>query len=91
MHTPHIIANMFKTNSVKITLPEVTYQKLLKFAEHIDAISETGNAKPADAAKRAFRLVLNFYSNEKFQKCLEEEGLDTLGYMQRCINRGIEV
>ena len=32
--------------------------------------------------------MLRVFFFERFQKCLEGEGLDTLAYVQMCINRG---
>lgn len=51
-------------------------------------VTDTGNPKVASAVKKVFRTIVRYYSTEKFQKCLEEEGLGTLAHVQRCIKRG---
>ena len=82
--------NGLMSKSVKISFPDTTYDKTLKFAEHIDCVSRTENPQPSDAIRKVFRTILGYYSDERFQKCLEEEGLDTLAYVQRCIKRGMK-
>ncbi len=78
------------SKSVKISLPDTTYNKTLQFAEHIDCVSQSENPQPSYAVRKVFRTILGYYNDEKFQKCLEEEGLDTLAYIQRCINKGMK-
>ena len=75
---------------VKISLPNTTYDKTLKFAEHLDCVSNAENPLPASVVRKVYRTILRYYTDETFQKCLEEEGLDTLAYVQRCINRGMK-
>ncbi len=33
------------------------------------------------------RVVLNFYSDDAFQECLEIEGIDTLAFIQKCVRK----
>jgi len=78
------------SRSVKISFPDTTYDKTIKFAEHIDCVSRTENPQPSDAARKAFRIILRYYGDDKFQECLEKEGIDTLAFIQKCVNRGIK-
>lgn len=48
---------------------------------------ESENPQPSDGVRIIFRTVLRYDTNEQFQKCLKEEGLDTLAYIQKCINK----
>ena len=75
---------------VKISLPNPTYNKTLKFAEHLDCVSRSENPQPSDAIRKVFRTILKYYYDEKFQECLEEEGINALAYVERCINRGMK-
>ncbi len=75
------------SKSVKISFPNTTYDKTLKFAEHLDCVSQSENPLPSYAVRKVFRTILGYYSDERFQKCLEAEGLDTLAYVQRCVNK----
>ena len=76
--------------SIQITLSPQTHRRVRDYAKHIGAVSATGNVKVATAVKKTLRLILTFYSDEEFQKCLAEEGIDTLAYIQRCVRRGMK-
>ncbi len=78
------------SKSVKISFPNTTDDKTLKFAEHLDCVSQSENPLPSYAIRKVFRTILGYYSDERFQKCLEAEGLDTLAYVQRCVNKGMK-
>ena len=72
---------------VQISLPLTTHTKIIKLAKDIDCISETENPKAASAVAKTMRVVLNFYSDEQFQECLEDEGIDALAFKQKCIRQ----
>lgn len=78
------------SKSVKISFPDTTYDKTLKFAEHIDCVSRTENPQPSDAIRKVFRKILGYYNDERFQKCLEAEGINALAYVEKCINKGMK-
>lgn len=80
---------MAKSNLIRISLPDTTYDNTLKFAKHIDCVSNSGNPLASSAVKKIVRTVLNFYGDDKFQQCLEIEGIDALAYVQRCLNKGM--
>lgn len=82
--------SMKKSIAIQIKVPPTTHDKLMHFAKDVDCISETGKIKAASAVTKSLRTILNFYGNERFQKCLEEEGLNALAYVERCINRGMK-
>ena len=75
------------TIPVHVSLPTTTHKKVINFAQHIDCISETGNPKAASAVKRTLSVVLNFYNDDTFQKCLENEGIDTLAFIQKSVRK----
>lgn len=81
---------MQHSNSIRLSIPKTTYQKILHFAEHIDCISETGNPQPSNAVRKACRVILNFHSDEQFQECLQKDGGDTLSFIQKCVRKGMQ-
>lgn len=81
---------MSKTIPVQITLPQNTHAKILSLAKDVDCISTTGKPKAASTVTKALRFILQFYSDEPFQKCLVEEGMDPFAYIQRCVRKGMK-
>lgn len=79
-----------KMRAVRISLPPVTHRRLLEFAEHIDCVSWTGRPMAAPAVRKVLRVVLKFYDNDDFQKCLEIEGIDALAFIEKCVKRGMK-
>ena len=81
---------MSYTKRSQLSVPESTHNKLVNLAEHIDCLSETGEPKPTGVLHKAVRLLLGYYSDDKFQKCLDREGgIDTFAYIRKCINNGM--
>ncbi|MCG9134464.1 hypothetical protein J5I95_22595 [Candidatus Poribacteria bacterium] len=78
---------MPKSNLVRISLPDTTYKNTIKFAEHIDCVSNTDNPQPANAIRKVVRTVLNFYRDDNFQQCLENEGIDALAFIQKSVRK----
>ena len=78
-----------KPKSVQFSIPPTTYNKLLQFAKHIHCDSETGRPKAASAVKQVLRTVLNFYSDQDFLEKLDQEGGDTLSFIQKCVRKEI--
>lgn len=78
---------MAKSNLIRISLPDTTYKNTLKFAEHIDCVSNSENPQPSDAVRKVFRTVLNFFGDDKFQQCLENEGIDALAFIQKSVRK----
>lgn len=76
--------------SVRISFPSNTYRHVLEFAKHIDCVSCTGKPIASEAVRKVFRVILKFYDDPDFQKCLEIEGLDALAFIQRCVKRGMK-
>lgn len=81
---------MQKYNAIRFSLPHTTYNNTRKFAQHIDCVTDTGNPKAATAVKKVFRTILNLYTDDTFQQCLENEGIDTLAYIQKCVKKGMK-
>lgn len=51
---------------------------------------QTENPQPSATVRKVFKTVLRYYIGKQFQKCLKEEGLDTLAYIGKCINKGMK-
>lgn len=81
---------MKKTISVQLALAPNTHKRIIDFAKHIDCVSRTGNPKAATAVKKTLRVILTFYTDYDFQECLENEGIDTLAFIQKCVKKGIQ-
>ena len=79
-----------KMRAVRISLHPVTHRRLLAFAEHIDCVSWSGRPMAAAAVRKVLRVVLKFYNDDAFQKCLEIEGIDALAFIERCVKRGMK-
>jgi len=75
---------------VQLSLAPNTHGKVVHFAEHINCVSGTGNPKVASAVNQTLRVILNLYGDENFQRCLENEGIDALAYIQKCVKRGMK-
>ena len=84
------VLNMKKTIPIQISLTPNTHSKVVHLAKNVDCVSATGNLKAASVVAKTLRLILNFYGDEQFQTCLENEGMDTLAYIQRCIKKGMK-
>ena len=81
---------MAKSNSIHVSLPNYAYDRTLKLAEHLKCVSNTGNPKAASVVTKAYHVVLGFYGDEHFQECLENEGIDALAFIQKCVNKGMK-
>lgn len=85
---------MAKSNSIRISFPNTIYAKTLKFAEHIDCVSQTENPQASNAIRKVLRTILNYYGDEQIQECLENEGIDTLSFIhsfiQKCVRKGMK-
>ena len=77
-------------NSIRFSIPNITYNNTRDFAEHLGCVSDTGNPKAARVVKQVFTTILKYYENERFQECLEEEGINALAYVEKCINKGMK-
>ena len=78
---------MSKTIPIQIKIPTATHNRVIELAKHVDCISNTGNPKAATAVTKTLRVVLNFYNDDTFQKCLENEGIDTLAFIQKSVRK----
>ena len=81
---------MKKTIPVQISLTPNTHSRIINFAKNVDCVSISGNPKAASAVTKAMRVILNFYGDDTFQKCLEEEGIDALAFIQKCVKKGMK-
>jgi len=77
-------------HSVRISLHPVTYRRLLEFSEHIDCVRWTGEPSASQAVCKVLRVVLKFYNDDDFQRCLEIEDMDTLAFIERCVQSGMK-
>lgn len=75
---------------VQISLPKNSHNRLMQFAKHIGCVSGTGKPKAASTILRTLRTVMEFYSNETFLKKIDEEGIDTLAFIQKCVKKEIK-
>ena len=76
--------------SILISIPPETHKTLIELAKNVRCVSETGNPKAATTVAKTVRVVLNFYSDEHFQECLEDEGIDTLAFIQKCVRKNMK-
>ena len=81
---------MAKSNSIHVSLPNYAYDRTLKLAKHLKCISNTGNPKAASVVTKVYNVVLGFYADEDFQTCLENEGIDALAYIEKCVNKDMK-
>ena len=81
---------MDKLRTVRISFPPNTYKRVLAFAEHIDCVSWTGEPIASETVRKVLRVILKFYDDPDFQKCLEIEELDALAFIQRCVKKGMQ-
>ena len=81
---------MNKTIPVQVSFTPNAHSSVINYAKNVDCVSITGNPKAATAVTKTMRVVLGLFSDEDFQKCLQEEGIDALAYIQRCVKKGIK-
>ena len=75
---------------VQLSLAPNTHNRVRNFAQNIKCVSGTGNPKVASAVTSTLQVILQFYGDDKFQECLENEGIDALSFIQKCVNRGMK-
>lgn len=78
---------MKKANRINLSVPPTSYSRILRLAEDAGCITGTGNLNAAEAIRRTMRVVLDFHHNEDFRKQVEQEGGDTLSYIQKCVRK----
>lgn len=82
--------NMSKSIPTKMSLAPATHNKFLELATHIGCVS--GEEKPiaATAAWNIVRMVLDFYRDDEFMEKVEQEGIDALAYIKKCVKKEIK-
>ena len=83
-------SNMKKTIPVQVSFTPNTLTRVINYAKNVDCVSITGNPKAATAVTKTMRVVLGFFSDDDFQECLENEGIDALAFIQRCVKKGMK-
>ena len=72
---------------IHISIPNATYEKILKLAENIGCVTYAGKPKAATTVAKTLRVILNLYSDDTFQQCLKIEGIDTLAFIQKSVRK----
>lgn len=44
----------------------------------------------SQAVRKVLRMVLKFYDDDAFQKCLEIEGIDALAFIEKGVKKGMK-
>ena len=72
-----------------ISSTELVVFDLRKVGKDVDCVSKIGNPIAATTVTKTMHVILSFYGDDDFQECLENEGIDALSFIQKCVKKEI--